>query len=239
MRRRILREIPSTGSSGFDEGLRGLFQLKLGQAEETIRTAQGDVKKIIAGIGRDIVRVALTLEDDENLEMFFRADPPKLQPLFEEARTITRKLFGEVLRDPGKRAQLADALFEPPPKLDEYYASMGFVNIIEATSEWLFDVDEIRPRLRVLLMSPSRSVLLNSTLDWDDIVYVAHRLINEMRDDFKNLEYLTPEARRRIKVKSEFGDRVAKRMSIISKDLKVIRDKLCELGYSKDEFDLD
>jgi hypothetical protein len=36
-----------------------------------------------------------------------------------------------------------------------------------------------------------------------------------------------------------YGDRVAKRMSNIRKDLEVIKEKFCELGFSKDDFGLD
>jgi hypothetical protein len=102
-----LRQIPSTGFAGFDEALQALFELDQAKAEETIRTADGDLSKIAAGISHDAIRAALSLEDDDQVKQLSRAHPRQLTRLFDEAREISRRLFGTILKDPEKRAQLA------------------------------------------------------------------------------------------------------------------------------------
>lgn len=54
-----------------------------------------------------------------------------------------------------------------------------------------------------------------------------------------HLKLLAPEVREGINLNDAYGDRVAKRISIIKKDLEVIKEKFCELGFSKDDFGFD
>jgi hypothetical protein len=62
--------------------------------------------------------------------------------------------------------------------------------------------------------------------------------MQDLREDFDNLSLLTPEARNSVNMKKRFGDRMAKRLSSISKDIRVIRDRLIEIGFSIDDFDM-
>lgn len=49
-------------------------------------------------------------------------------------------------------------------------------------------------------------------------------------DDFDKLNLLSSEARQKLNVKDEFGDRLAKRISHLANNLKAVRDKLFDNG---------
>jgi len=156
-----------------------------------------------------------------------------------QAREITRRLLGPIVQTPEKREELERLLPAPSGDDQQTWADLGVFRGLDTQSEWVFDSGEVTPRLRLVVYSFKDRVILNSPLDWDDVIFIAYRLIQALRDDFGNLDLLSEEARKTINMKSEFGDRIAKRMSNISKDVKVIRDRLKTLGFSDTDFDIE
>jgi hypothetical protein len=234
-----LRALPSTGYTGFDENLKAIFDLDQQRAEDIVREANGDVSQIAAKIDQDALRGAVALEDEKLFQQFSRAHPSQLVPVLTEAREITRRILGSILKDRTKLQELEKAIEESPSEFETYYANLDIVQGIHISSEWSFQDDDVTPRLRVHFTALNERIVFNASLDWDDIIFVVYRLIQALRDDLDHLKLLAPEVREGINLNDAYGDRVAKRMSNIRKDLEVIKEKFCELGFSKDDFGLD
>jgi hypothetical protein len=122
---------------------------------------------------------------------------------------------------------------------DEYYDSLNYFSNIRTYSEWQISDKAVTPRLRVHFTGFRGNVIFDTSFDWDDAINVAYRLTQQVREDVEHLNLLTPQAQKTVDLKNEFGDRIPKRISAIVKDLREIRDKFCELGFSRDDFDFE
>lgn len=68
-------------------------------------------------------------------------------------------------------------------------ASLNQINRIEPKSAWFFDRGGVDPRIRFIFANYKfQQVLLDTTLDWDDIVFVASKLVEALRDDINRTE---------------------------------------------------
>ncbi len=235
-----MKALPSTGYIGFDEQLKAIFDLNPQRAEEIIRGANGDVRQIADEINNDALRAAIALEDEKLFQQFARAHPSQLVPILTEARDITRRIFGSILKDQAKLKEIENAIGDwPPEDFQKYYANLDIIQGIHTSSEWMISDGDVTPKIRVHFTSGNERIILNSALDWDDLVFVVYRLTQALREDIDNLGLLTPEKRSEFNLKNEYGDRVAKRISHIRKDIEVIQEKFCELGFSKSDFGCD
>jgi hypothetical protein len=116
-----LRALPSTGYTGFDENLKAIFDLDQQRAEDIVREANGDVSQIAAKIDQDALRGAVAPEDEKLFQQFSRAHPSQLVPVLTEAREITRRILGNILKDRTKLQELEKAIEESPSEFETYY----------------------------------------------------------------------------------------------------------------------
>jgi hypothetical protein len=130
IKRSTLREIPSTGYTGFDENLKAIFDLDQQRAEDIVREANGDVSQIAANVDQDALRGAVALEDEKLFQQFSRAHPSQLVPVLTEARQITRRILGSILKDRTKLQELEGAIEESPSDFETYYANLDIVQCI-------------------------------------------------------------------------------------------------------------
>lgn len=97
--------------------------------------------------------------------------------------------------------------------------------------------DAVTPKLHVIFAANNQRIIFNAAIDWDDTIFIAYRLIQELAQDFDHLKLLAPEVRDRLNIKEYYGDRVAKRISDMRKDLDIIQENLLKLGFGTDDFD--
>jgi hypothetical protein len=231
-----MESIPSTGFFGFDESLKAVFAIDQEAVASIVSAAKGNIKEIVEKVDRQVIRAAVALEDENLFASFTRPYPQQLTPVLTDARRITRAIFGDILQKSSTLNDLDEASQEPSDQA--YLENLDTVNGVSATSEWRFDrkAGSVVPGLRLSATNPGDKVLLNVYLDWDDAVYLCYRIMQELYEDSKNIEFLSPELRKSTNLKERYGDRVAKRMSNMIADLKSVRATLCELGFSREEF---
>ena len=232
-----MKEIPSTGFAGFDEGLNAVFAVDPKEAQSIVKAADGDIEEILKKLDKRVARAAVALEDQNLFDRFASAYPEQLIPVLTEAREITRRIFGNIIRDPDERHDL-DVASQTDETDQNYLENLDAISTILMTSEWRFNLEggSVIPGLKLSISNPGDKLLLRAYLDWDDAIYLSYRLLQELLDDSKNFELILPQAREKTNLKELYGDRVAKRVSSMLNDLKVIRAKLCELGFSRNDF---
>ncbi len=230
--------IPSTSYSGIDEGVQAIFDLDLDATRKLVQEANGNVEFIVAHVDKAALRAAVALEDETLFERFSKAHPTQLIPVLTQARERVRSVLGDILANTEKRQELDKAIDEAiaEGEFEEYWSNLDILQSIHISSEWAFKDGEVTPRLRVHFTALRERIIFNSALDWDDIIFVAYRLLLSLRDDMENLKLLSEEPRSQINIKSDYGDRLAKRLSNIRSNLDEIRDQLCALGFSKEDF---
>jgi hypothetical protein len=233
------REIPSTGFGGFDAYLEDLYQLDTDEVEKKV-AAGVSVAELVNELGAGPFRVATAVENRVWIRLLTRANPKQLVPFMEETKDLTRRLFGPILDDQAKRAELEIALDDTETvEKPAFPEAFNVVSRISFASAWELGRGSVTPRLRVVFRSWEDRMLLDSTLDWDDIIYVAYRLVDALRDNTANLELVAPKVRENLDLKGDLGDRTAKRINLMIEDLREIRAKLIELGFSKEDFGLE
>lgn len=232
-----MKKLPSTGFAGFDDNLRAVFDINPEDASAIVKDANGNVEHILDKIDKGVVRAAIALQSKELFDAFARAHPEQLIPILRQAKEITGRIFGSILDDPKKREELDNAIDNREPTTANL-ENIDAINSVTMTPEWKFNLParSVIPGLRMSLFNPGEKVLLRTYLDWDDTIYLCYRIIQELLEDANNFELISAEAKKNTDLKDLYGDRVAKRISNMLRDLKDIRSMLCNFGFSKSDF---
>jgi hypothetical protein len=223
---------PETGYPELDADLGLLFDLE-GRGD-----LDGlDIEELVQKIGIRPVRLAYFLtEDGAFIERYARADPGKLRPILNRARNIASTLFGYIFNNPDRREEFEVFLKGSSPAEHAFYKQLRVIEKVFTFSEWRLFEGFAMPRLRVSFINGDDEVLLDCSLDWDDLIFVSSRLIDELRDDLENLDLLAPVVRERLNLKSEFGARISSRIKELEVNLQHIKKVFTTLGFSEQDF---
>lgn len=224
--------LPSTGYSGFDAGLNALFQLNQELAVKIISDCNS-VEELLEKLPKEILKTVVALENDELIKMFARANPRQLDPILQSARATSRHLFGKFLNDPKKLYELDQATSEDESVDSAIIDALNRIDNITSLSTWVIADGEITPSQRFLFRTASEKTIIDTTLDWDDTIFLTYRIIQELNHDLDNLSLFSSS---QFNLKDKYGDRLAKRLSNMQKDLLEIKNKLCDLGFAADDF---
>lgn len=66
-------------------------------------------------------------------------------------------------------------------------AALDRVTTVSAFSSWVFEGESVFPAIRVLLGNRDKKLLLDSTMEWDDVLFIVRILISEVADDIERL----------------------------------------------------
>ncbi len=173
-----------TGYEQLDKELRELFDFCEGDGAQRLRQAVEehslDKQTLAAIIPDEALRVAGLLVSPLLYEGLVQNVNPAARPALESARRLTKEKLNSAFEDPLVRARSCElaaqvsGMGKPSPLEDSTNVIAG----VSSLQTWLGAAPRLKPAVRFGFTNPTGRLLLDSLLDWDDILYLANALTN-------------------------------------------------------------
>lgn len=180
-------KIKQTGIEQLDVDIQKLFSLdnpdqikQLDMQNERCETSLDDILSIC---GVSALRVASLLASDRNYKLLVKNCNKDSIETLGYAREFVQMHMQKIVSSSHVQqllVSLQGKTFSP------FADSLNTINRVSARSNWIVSDDEIIPAIRfVFSNNRSEKVLLQSTMDWDDDLFLSERLLAFLDDDMK------------------------------------------------------
>jgi len=220
-----------SGFEDFDRDYPRLLEfLESDSPEELSRLSQaeslnmGDVFNLVDA---RVLSLARMIQDEPGFEFLVQNLSQEATEHLAEHRDKVVAVFRPLFEsDAFKAASAAIASTQTPanerPGLA--FKAMRPVTRLSAMSNWLVIEDKIQPAIRVQ-MGHESELLLDTTLDWDDAVFLCAGVLDGLQKDLKRVKRLT-KAEDRANFSDEITSRIEKRLDEIESSVSDIREYL-------------
>jgi len=165
----------NTGNEMLDSDLKELFQVAAGPRLQAVHGAikkrnlsEPDFAKIAPP---SVIRVTHALTDPENFKSLLKQCPVEVHPLLKKAKGLAQKEFSDLPSHPAASRILEKEAEDKKPRLN--YNTISRISWI---SEWVGKPPKLLPTVRIGLRDRRDELLLDTTVDWDDLLYLIQGL---------------------------------------------------------------
>jgi hypothetical protein len=156
------------------------------QVQQFVDEYKDDIESLVSVFGMAALRFSVILDVDAYDRIRGLLDSAHQERL-EKNYEIVKTAVGSI-----SKTAAIERIFHSEDSSD-YAASMegsiNRINRVEPKSTWFLDDGGVEPRIRFIFANYQfRQVLLDTTLDWDDIVFLASKLIEALRNDISRTE---------------------------------------------------
>jgi len=171
-----------TGIQELDKDLQEFFEVtedekRFKEIVETLTTLNENLKQI-NGLSRSlnskvpevVVRLALTLGEDEKYKELLQKAKEESRPSLEKAKNIVDRDFEELLEIYGEAQSRKSSSEGPLPEVTD--SPLTHITNVHHMPEWLGNPQSLIPAVRIAIRDPEMKSLLTATLEWKTLFFL-------------------------------------------------------------------
>lgn len=225
----------STGLPALDEDLYDIYWSGIEKLFDRYKREELSAREVIERLPQNAIKAMFFLVDEKGFNQLLNDIHPDANEFVRSVQKLAKDYFLPLLEDQNAY-RLAAAIRDEPSKAQlNSRLSRNRISNVRSDSAWNFGA-EIEPAFEAILMSDDDNVLLKSRMNWDDAIFVAYRLIDEVVAQSADLDNLSDLAKEKLDVKELYGQRVPLRLKKIDDDIRELRRILIKLGYQEGDF---
>jgi hypothetical protein len=187
-----------TGITKLDEDLKGLFEFaeskKLDEAKRVLSDPKSSFEDLIGNLGKPVIRLAIALQNDLKYGVLLHKCSLEARESIERARNLVKEHLSKVPSHPAVIAKAVESTEDGDgveQDKGEQVSSLGLNPISRITpAPILFRLKsgKIAPSVRIgLVNSRQNERLLDTTLDWEDILFVLAAFMEILADELDHV----------------------------------------------------
>lgn len=166
-----------TGIKQLDEDLNGLFELCESNRLDTVKKAIAN-KSITSEefakiVPESLIRLSMLLIGPQYNLFIENINEASIQSL-EQAKSLLEKHFANLFENKAARSALKKEV-QAPPKIEETLSDKA-ISGIGYYCKWDGTPPELMPAIHISFKNKKRKILLDSILDWDDLIFLLEAL---------------------------------------------------------------
>jgi len=180
----------TTGIEQLDKDISILFELrdsgKLKEIQKIIEQPELTTEKVFSVIPKEVIRLAVLVSQETNYSQVLEKCSEDGKVQLEEARDLLRNYLSQLINDRTIVRKVIDKIIEKTQKDEGPFLNLNSIISISSIPT-LFPTDDgtLLPALRIGLEGKGGKVLLDTTLDWDDVLLVASGFLQALEKDFE------------------------------------------------------
>lgn len=181
-----------TGSIELDEDLQALFELlsestKVNTVKEAISDSSLTFEQFIDVVSPDIVRLSSSLLTKEKYAKLLKSLPENAIATVKKAKSMIEKNFGDILNHPAIKSILRDGQRDEKSETETLTGdAFNTIEDITWVQTWRKTRSGLLPTARLGLQNNRGKILLDSTLDWEQLSYMIYRLMQVFSNLLEN-----------------------------------------------------
>lgn len=184
----------ATGSERLDQSLQSLIAIlgsnRLNEVKSEFGKTAKALEQFFGVLGDDQLLAAYTLLSQTGFADVLSHAPAEHHEALTQARERVEKELGDILRNPFVRAKAQSAI-KPAPDLsrrvlDPVQKAHHAIGGIAYAHSWAGSAPELSPVTRLLFLDKDKDVLLDSTLDLQEVLFAGKSLVAIAVDALKD-----------------------------------------------------
>jgi|GEM_PF-5898410 len=179
----------NTGIQKLDRDLETLLSLddpeKLEEIRELNKKSNPTIGDILSVVDPEAIRLSAALLSDEIFEDLKSKIKSDSSDLLLKAKQFAKENLEELVN----KDIIQDDFFRND-EIDDFHPlseSLNIITSISGASNWIVQKNNLVPAIRCVFSNSRRKkVLLESTLDWEDILFITEGLLELLQDDIEN-----------------------------------------------------
>lgn len=184
----------TTGIDEVDRDITAFFALIQSERFQPTKSAAADkalsLVKLRELIPEEVIRLVLALADPAGFAILMENCKEDARQNLERARILVQEHFGELRSHPAVIEMIKQMLSGLQPKDEPERLRLNSISGIGYMPMYLGTPPKQNPAVRVAFRDNRRKLLLDSLLDWDDLLYVSKALADVAADEFEAAEKL-------------------------------------------------
>lgn len=221
----MARKKSKTGIEDLDRDLEMLFRLAKSGQFQSIKDALEDTtlspNKIKDLVPEGFVRLTAVFTTPVLFGLVKTDCREDGRATLDEARSLFDKHFPDIGRHPSipalvseyfKKKKVID-LKEEKDSVSAMLDSLNVISQLEHFTSWRVTENEILPAVRVVFSNRRNRLLLDTLMDWDDLMFIVQGLTTILRDDLRKGQQFARKRKPKIVVPESEKNRIAERIS--------------------------
>lgn len=183
-----------TGVDQLDGDLRALFDLvgsdslrKIKEAVANEELSPKDFEKIFP---RRVLRLALALTQPLNFKLILEQCEDGAHELLEEARCLIREHFPDIDSHPAVFEIIKPEIAATQEQKKGETFQLNVISRLTLMSTFVGPAPNLTPAVRIAFRDKSGKLLLDSLMNWDDVLFVSQALADVAADEFESSKKL-------------------------------------------------
>jgi hypothetical protein len=211
----------STGFEGLDDDLRKLFDANSVERRREVKAAIADPRlseeELFDIVPQAILRLALALREPSSYKALLKQVNEEARQQLEKAKEIIEQHFADIVKHPSllRRFSLPGEDDDAPTLVN----ALNFIAEVDHFACWTGAPPAMRPASRLVFWGVDGEILLNSTCDWEDLLFLTQTLSGILICEMKSGKAL---AEQRL-VDLPEKERMVKRLQTLEKNIEKIK----------------
>jgi len=169
----------NTGNEQLDSDLKALFAFlsssKKGSAATAIKDHSLSERELIEHIPLPVIRIAYALTEARNFKSILDDARRSIRPSLKKARALVKREFPGLTSHPSVQGVITRAVRRTTP------LKLNVIRRMNWSVQWWGTPPELTPAIRVGFLDKNDELLLDTSMDWDDALYVINSLSEMVR----------------------------------------------------------
>jgi hypothetical protein len=201
---------------------------RLEQAKEVVRDQAVSFERLQSVLGATVIQLAVALDDEESANSLLQRTPPEKRQVLEDAISFVKTYLGDLERHPAIVHELKK---QANQKSDKKTDGKNTIFGLGCEPFWSEKGGKFVPSARVSFIDRRGDLLLDSTLDADDIVFLMRTCAQMLRRLFEQSKPLSDAGLLSLSDTEQIPERLSETRSLLEEIVKLGK----ELGMAFDE----
>ena len=175
----------------------------------------------------DLITLVLALLEPTAYELLWKDSPQRVRKLLQQAKRMAVEHLASLSTHPALVQRVRKEIETREAKKPSAI-KLNYVKGLNISRFWCDKNDKIQPLVRLGFRGPNDEALLDSTMDWDDLTFLAGALVEVIREEFERLADFRHKDITLIQEKQA----IAKRREKMENDVRKIRELANPLGLA-------
>ncbi|HEY7313274.1 MAG TPA: hypothetical protein VH643_28250 [Gemmataceae bacterium] len=229
-----------TGIERLDADLQSLFEANTAERRRQIKAAISNLdlseEEFFSVVPLSILRLTLALRNPDSYKSLLKTVKEEATPRLEKAKEVIEQHFTDILKHPSilhffslpsEGEKEGEAEDEAPTALD----ALNIITKVEHFPGWVGSPPAMRPASRIMFSGIDHQLLLDSTCDWDDMLYLSQTLTSMLICEMENGKSLAENHL----IDLPYKDSMMTRLRSLEEDLKKLKQLAKKYGLNTKE----
>lgn len=202
-----------TGIKPLDDDLRKVFEVASPKKRQEIKSAIANydlsTAQLFEIVPKAILRVAIGLRNPAMYQATRERVKEESRHYLEEARDLVEQHFVDILKHPAALSAAIDQELEEEDQ-HSFSEALNAIANIRHVPLWMGQAPRMQPTSRVAFFGKGQKLLLDSTFDWEDYLYVATTLTGMLICEMESGRVLAELGQTELPYKTQMEDRIEK-----------------------------